>query len=142
LADGGDGGEASVAIREDYDAPAPSVTVVPPLSTMTCIRGFGVGASTQDGAIALGPTWRDRDCQSAELFRALSSIGLYVPAAVALCSRERHWFPFGSRDACEAQVAQALIDAATPQENVRVVYWPEDSACRESLKRCEETVTK
>lgn len=135
-----EGAETNIGISEEHEAPAPAIAVIPPVSTMDCIRGFGVGGSNQNGALVLGPTWRDRDCVAAKQFETLATLKMPIPAAKAYCSRPRHVEPFGTQEECESSIAQAIIDANMPEE--RVVYWPQDTECRESLKRCEATVTK
>ena len=109
---------------------------------MECIRAIGFGGSNQNGAVVLGPSWRDRDCEAERTLARLADLNLYGPAATAYCARPRHAAPFGGREICETQVAQALIEADMPEQvQVREVYVP-DSQCREALGRCEAAVGK
>ena len=142
-ASGGNGGSASgvgeVNVRgDDYDRPAPAVGLVPPVSTMDCIRGFGVGGSNVNGSLVIGPTWKDGDCMALKQFEQLSGLGLAYPAAVAYCDRPRFAAPFGGEPDCVQAMSEQIRYLHTPAREVVEVP---DQACNEKLRRCE-AVTK
>ena len=130
-----EGGTQSVSVSQNRQRSAPGIAMGHPQATMSCIRGFGFGGSNENGAVLVGPQWKDGDCVAASQFETLAGLDLPIPAAKAYCARKRFAAPFGTVEACEAAIAQSLIDRRVPE--VREVYVP-DSQCREALGRCED----
>ena len=129
----GYGGSASLAYNARRNAPG--IAMSHPQATMDCIRGFGIGASNANGALLLGPQWKDKDCMALLQFQQLAELGLPVPAAKAYCARKRFYAPFGYEAACVAGMVAALT--APPPEPVVVERVVPDAACSEKLRRCE-----
>jgi len=101
-------GDSQASITNSYPEQAPDITLIPPLSTAPCIRGFGFGLSASEGAVVLGPTWKDGDCMAINSFSLLSELGLHSAAATVYCARGRFSKPFGSVEDCEKEVTVAL----------------------------------
>ena len=133
-----EGGSQSVSVSQNRQRNAPGIAMGHPQATMDCMRGFGAGGSNQNGSLLIGPQWKDGDCMAAAQFETLAGLDLPIPAANAYCARKRFHAPFGGVEACEAAIAQSLIDRRIPE--VKEVFVP-DSQCREALGRCE-SVTK
>ncbi len=110
------------------------------MGNVTCLRAVGVGGSTERGAVVLGPSWRDRDCVALEQFALLSELGLSEPAAKAYCARPRLARPCGGEQPCYDTMSTHLAWLHKPAEPAPVVV--DDSACRESLRRCENVTGK
>lgn len=134
-ASSGDASVGDISVMHRQVRQAPGIAMSHPQATMDCIRGFGIGGSNSNGALILGPQFKDGDCMALMQFNQLAELDLPLPAAKAYCARKRFWTPFGSLDACEAAIAQSLIDRRVPEVVERLVP---DQACNEKLRRCED----
>ena len=122
---GGNGGSGSVgdiSIGGDTTPrQAPGVVAIPPQTTAECMVGIGFAGSNRTGAVALSPSWMQKDCWAMKQFELLASLGLHQAAGQSYCSRKINWYSFESRQKCEAEITQALILIAVDAEEIASV---------------------
>ena len=122
---GGNGGSGSVgdiSIGGDTTPrQAPGVVAIPPQTTAECMVGIGFAGSNRTGAVALSPSWMQKDCWAMKQFELLASLGLHQAASKSYCSRKINWFSFESKEKCEALITQSLILIAVDAEEIASV---------------------
>ena len=93
---------------------APAVAVLPQQSTALGLKCVGIGMSQSRSDDAWGGgagwCWKQRDDWAVARYTQLSNMGLFTEASKAYCGQKFHWQDFGSVEACEAGIYQALID--------------------------------
>lgn len=127
-----------VSIRDRRQAP--SVTVIPGNTTAECMVAWGIGGSNKTGAVSLGPTWMQKDCYAMKTFKLLADMGMPEAASKAFCSRKLHWFPFESKENCQAMITQSLIAIEVDRSEVAEVKKriPSHSPLQSWLKETEK----
>ena len=119
-AQGGSVGDISMG-GDSNPRQAPGAVAIPPQTTAECMVGIGFAGSNRTGAVALSPSWMQKDCWAMKQFELLASLGLHQAAGQSYCSRKINWYSFESRQKCEAQVTQALILIAVDAEEIASV---------------------
>ena len=130
MATGGAGGTSSaegasvgdISIGGDSNPrQAPGAVAIPPQTTAECMVGIGFAGSNKTGAVALSPSWMQKDCWAMKQFELLASLGLHQAASKSYCSRKINWFSFESKEKCEALITQSLILIAVDAEEIASV---------------------
>ena len=111
---GGEGGSSDISggvhVSDRAVRQAPAVFgMVGDGNGVDCMVGWGGGGSNKTGGITLGATVMQKECYSLLMFDRLAGMGLNDPAAKAFCKPKGHWWPFESRENCEASIVQTLI---------------------------------
>jgi len=119
-AQGGSVGDISMG-GDSNPRQAPGAVAIPPQTTAECMVGIGFAGSNKTGAVALSPSWMQKDCWAMKQFELLASLGLHQAASKSYCSRKINWFSFESKEKCEALITQSLILIAVDAEEIASV---------------------